>query len=143
MSAGNGIPADYTETDLSAFLIDWDEDGLPDTWERDYFDNITNALASVDTDMDGFTNLEEFICGTHPTQKSSVFTVTNQPSASGMIIRWNALEGRNYRVLNNNAGLGFGSFSPLPGTMVHPQNAYTTTVSAAQSFYKVSVEMSE
>src|SRR6266581_9024597 len=48
-------------------LRDDDNDGLPDAWEQQYFGNPTNALASDDSDGDGFSNLAEYIAGTDPT----------------------------------------------------------------------------
>src|SRR5437764_991033 len=36
-------------------LRDDDNDGLPDSWEQQYFGNPTNAVASDDTDRDGFS----------------------------------------------------------------------------------------
>ena len=52
---------------------DDDNDGLPDSWEEMYADlDQGNADADADVDGDGYTNLEEFIAGTDPTDGNSV-----------------------------------------------------------------------
>lgn len=49
-------------------VVDQDNDGLPDEWEKKYGLNPTDAAdASADSDNDGFTNLEEFVAKTDPT----------------------------------------------------------------------------
>ncbi|NCG28586.1 MAG: hypothetical protein GWP42_13705, partial [Verrucomicrobiales bacterium] len=49
---------------------DNDEDGIPDSWELNYFNNILSDQFS-DPDGDGLTNLEEFNLGTDPTSEDS------------------------------------------------------------------------
>ncbi len=51
--------------------IDTDGDGLPDWWEEKYFGGPTAAVAHEDFDGDGFTNLEEYLAGTDPTDPTS------------------------------------------------------------------------
>lgn len=46
---------------------DSDEDGLLDSWEIEYFGNITYYGSSEDPDGDELTNLEEFNSNTNPT----------------------------------------------------------------------------
>src|SRR5204862_6369465 len=41
-------------------FIDTDTDGLPDAWELRYFNNISSASSTADSDSDLFTNLEEY-----------------------------------------------------------------------------------
>ena len=52
-------------------VVDADGDGLPDEWEARYGLSSNNpADANADTDGDGFTNLEEFLAKTDPTDRS-------------------------------------------------------------------------
>ena len=52
-------------------VLDADQDGLPDEWEKKYGLNVNDpADASADTDGDDFTNLEEFEAKTDPTNKN-------------------------------------------------------------------------
>jgi len=52
-------------------IIDTDSDGLPNIWE--VANNLNTGLndASVDSDLDGFTNAEEYAAGTDPQLASS------------------------------------------------------------------------
>ena len=52
-------------------VLDADNDGLPDEWEKKYGLNSGDASdANADLDGDGFTNLEEFQAKTDPTDKN-------------------------------------------------------------------------
>jgi len=126
---------------------DADSDSLPDSWEQQYFNGPTNAIADADDDGDGFSNLQEYISGFNPTNGTSFFKVTTfeTPSATngGFIVRWNAVTGRVYGVLWTTNLLN--SFQPLNTNIVWPQASYTDTVNSAKSrnFYKVKVQMTE
>ncbi len=58
------VPAGAVDPD------DTDNDGLPDTWERLHFGDLTQ-LETGDFDDDGLTNLEEFNTGANPKVKDS------------------------------------------------------------------------
>ena len=52
-------------------VLDMDKDGLPDEWEKRYGLNPGDASdADKDTDGDDFTNLEEFLAKTDPTDRN-------------------------------------------------------------------------
>ena len=49
---------------------DTDHDGMPDTWELEYqLDPNEASDGSIDSDNDGYTNVEEYLNGTGPRQK--------------------------------------------------------------------------
>jgi pectate lyase len=49
--------------------VDTDADGMPDDWERKFGLNPNDpADAAHDLDQDGYTNLEEYLNGTNPTE---------------------------------------------------------------------------
>lgn len=46
---------------------DTDGDGMPDTWEENHgFDPLDPNDADEDADLDGVTNLNEYLLGTNP-----------------------------------------------------------------------------
>lgn len=50
-------------------LVDTDQDGMPDVWERRHGLNVNNPADGIaDPDKDGYTSLEEFLNGTDPKQ---------------------------------------------------------------------------
>ena len=54
----------------SAPVSDSDNDGLPDIWEEQFFDNL-DQTAEGDPDSDGLNNAEEFEAGTKPDNADS------------------------------------------------------------------------
>lgn len=60
------------EKKIDLSTVDSDGDGMPDVWEAKYGLNPQNANdADEDADADGFTNLEEFLAKTDPTDPKS------------------------------------------------------------------------
>ncbi len=62
--------------------IDSDGDGIPDWWMLAYFNHSTgqsndNSLASDDADGSGFSNLQDFLAGTDPTNPNAAFHITD------------------------------------------------------------------
>jgi pectate lyase len=50
---------------------DSDQDGMPDHWEREHGFNPTDGSdGASDADGDGYTNLEEYLNGTHPRRRA-------------------------------------------------------------------------
>lgn len=54
---------------------DTDGDRLLDTWERLYFTLIENVDGSADFDLDGRSDYDEFVSGSHPKNSASYFHV--------------------------------------------------------------------
>ena len=50
-------------------LKDSDNDGMPDNWELKFKLDVQKESNNIDTDSDGYTDLEEFLNNTDPTQK--------------------------------------------------------------------------
>ena len=83
-----------TEPYLNSWWEDWnrtddatdsDADGMPDWWEIKHGFNRTQRTmsggiseAEMDADMDGFTNLEEYVAGTNPRASEVSSNNTNQ-----------------------------------------------------------------
>jgi hypothetical protein len=121
---------------------DSDLDGLPDWWELAYFANPTNAVTTNDADGDGQSNWAEYLAGTGPTDKASVFRITwcAVDEVSGDVgLRWASASNRLYTIgWSTNLQAGFSlltnSLSATP-----PENGFTDTqpVSTNGMFYRV------
>jgi hypothetical protein len=68
----SGFPAiSWPELQQGEATIDEDEDGMPDAWEQRYFGQTGRGSpeeSSGDYDRDGYTDVEEYLNGTNPTQ---------------------------------------------------------------------------
>ena len=76
--------------------LDTDGDGLPDSWELLYFGNLSEA-ANDDPDGDGFTNLQEFLAGTDPTNHASALRIAAiSRNGSDVVVNYSAVSGKKY-----------------------------------------------
>jgi hypothetical protein len=125
-------------------LRDEDNDGLPDAWEQQYFGNPTNAIASDDSDGDGFSNLAEYIASTDPRNADSNLRITQVQAgpALSVTLTWPSTENRIYTV--ERAFDQPGGFAPLAELFGNP---FETSVSdnwptnPPPSFYRVRAEL--
>lgn len=95
----------------------------------------------VDSDGDGFSNLEEFISDTIPTNGLSYFQIESQnESPAGFIIHWTSVSGRVYSV---NWEESLTNSILFLDSINYPQGSYTDAVHSAgeQGFYRLEVEM--
>ncbi len=78
-------------------VIDDDSDGMPDWWERLYFTNGIDAVATDDADGDGGNNWYECMAGTVPTNPASRFEASVAVSnGTGYLVRWPSASNRIY-----------------------------------------------
>ena len=84
-----------------AGVIDRDLDGLPDDYEiRAGLSIDDDRDAESDQDGDGQTLYQEYVAGTDPTNRLSVFHIIDmiKSPAAGCRVRWTSAAGRRYRV---------------------------------------------
>jgi hypothetical protein len=80
---------------------DYNFDGLDDRFQRQYFSPWTRpeAAPSADPDQDGYSNRDEFLYGTDPTDPASLPRVQSvRLDASGATVTWPSAPGKRYQV---------------------------------------------
>ena len=140
--------SDY-DADNVGNLCDPDIDGdfLPNDWETAYgFDNFSPApfLAEtyLDPDGDGLFNVDEFICGTDPTNSASGFWVTGITEGGGQRVVFPSATGRTYAIQFSTA-LVSDSWADL-FTNISGSNVQTTVIDPASGMgrsYRVRAKM--
>ena len=100
-----------------------------------------NGGAYEDWDEDGFLNLYEERAGTNPTNALSLLAVVSLTSASGDVISWWSVTGKQYSVwISTNLPAGFG-FLQGPILATPPLNTHTAAlVEADCRFYRITVD---
>lgn len=127
------------ESSMFDVIFDTDCDGLHDCWEVSYFGSVTNCLPLLDADGDGFSNLDEFISDTDPTNSASVLKIYSQSGSAGYGIKWNAISGRVYAVsFSTNLLNGFQSLETnIPWT----RGSFSNSMGFPCVYYKLNVRM--
>ena len=108
-------------------IQDGDHDGMPDKYESaNQFASNNAADATLDSDGDGMTNLQEYYAGTDPRSAASVLKISSTDFSGGMVrLGFQSVAGKTYRVeYNDNAGNG--SWNVLA------DNIYTTNSTLVQ-----------
>lgn len=150
LSPGGGLPSDFNPSNLNGYPscpleMDSDADGMPDWWEQSLFGGLTNGSPYVDSDGDGVCNLEEWICGTCPTNSASIFKASDTAPAPGFgtTISWPSLSNRLY-LLEFSSNLVDG-FSVLADNLeaTPPLNTHTDSTHEASGtlFYQIRARM--
>jgi hypothetical protein len=83
------------------WIVDSDMDQMPDDWELLYYGSTTGAVASVDTDGDGYDAWQEYILGSNPTNGGSSFLFEPspaQPTNTTFSVDFTTVPGRLYTV---------------------------------------------
>ena len=118
-----------------------------DAWRADWFtetQRTNNAVSGPDVYFDGdvFSNWEEYIAGTDPTDAQAFLTVTMQPTAlNGYILSWASVSGRVYSIdWSTNLMQGF---TLLEENIPWPQSGYTDQIHQAETegFYRMDVSL--
>lgn len=86
--------------------------GIPNGWKQQYgFDPFDPTVDNADPDGDGFTNLQEYLAGTDPTNSASVFCITSlAATGNDLLVSWKTGIGRT-NALQATAGDGSGSYN--------------------------------
>jgi len=138
--------SDGRHSELSALAFsktwgrDYNADGLPDDWQREYFGKTVTTWpeASADSDADGATNGEEFAAGTDPSDKSDSLTVSLAKLERGQRLEWNARPGALYQ-LQHTAALGSGSWANVGEPVLALEGRAGITLESVEhmKFYRI------
>jgi len=83
---------------------DSDTDGLPDAWELAHGLNPDSAGdAASDPDRDGLSNLQEYLCDTHPRQASSRLELLAFRDRGMLELRFRVRPNRTYAIQSRDA----------------------------------------
>ena len=149
ISSTNGNWSEYGYQIYSVLPLqssaDLDADGMPDQWEGLYFVNIRDALPEQDEDADGYSNLEEYISGSDPLIRESVFRVEasslSEAGTACRVLRWPSIPGRVYSVYwSSNLMNGF---QVLKDNAPWVENVFTDAVHRVgdKGFYRIKVRL--
>lgn len=129
----------------SASDPDSDQDGLPDSWELQYFGNLERD-GTQDANGNGITDVEEYLWGTDPTQaggKKPVPSITAQ--GAGFSVTFSTAVGRTYQVQFKDH-LATGAWQPLGAPVSGTGGTQTVSDSEPSSvgrrFYRLEVRIS-
>ena len=140
-SGGRDAHDRYVLGDVRIYPRDSDTDGLPDSWEREHWDSLTNAPAG-DYDEDGFSNMQELIAGTHPTNGASYLRVALALEEGNVLsLRWAPVTGRFYTIQSSTSLRGGFESGPIPG-IPGTSGAWTDPAppTGGQKLYRLSAE---
>jgi len=123
-------------------MIDTNNNGMADSWERTYFGSASAGRTEfTDTDGDGMTDSNEFLAGTNPTNALSYFRFLTPAVQNTGAVRfdWPSVPGRSYRI--SSAGPSLLDWAPATdwmranGTVL----SFTTNVTDGTRFYRLEV----
>jgi len=121
-------------------MVDLNENGMSDVWERKY--QVVATDPAADLDDDGQTNLEEYHAGTDPKNSDSFLSLDEiTPHSSALLVSWNTKIGQVYQV-QHSADLLTGSWVD-DGEAVIGRGGMMVVASAApsgqQRFFRVRI----
>lgn len=115
-----GVPSQlvYQANEVVLYIDDTDQDGLPDTWEQNHFQSLTQT-ATGDADGDGQSNETELLTGTDPADGSSAFVASIVSSGpNNLLISWPSVPGKTYRLESSPSPAGpWATQMTVPGAV--------------------------
>lgn len=120
---------------------DLDMDGIPNGWEAQY-GTPTGLVASADNDNDGYSNLEEYIADTNPTNASDVLNISGISTGTNQVVSFTGRVDRAYRLLYTTNNLADSNLiwqttdtNWIAGNGIH--SSISTTNSEPKTFYRL------
>lgn len=119
---------------------DINRDGFDDRFQREFFVTpfAANAAPGLDPDGDGFSNYDEYVAGSNPTDRNSVLRFESITwNAAGATLRWNSAAGRKYRLSTRDpraAGANWVSLGQVTSSGPQTDYAHPGASSAAMLY---------
>jgi hypothetical protein len=129
--------------EISTAFPDYNFDGLDDEFQRQYFARWTapEAAPAADPDGDDFSNQDEFLYGTDPTDPSSFPKVQSvRLDASGATVTWPSAPGKRYQVYSRpqlDSVRGWQAIGAPVTSAGNVTNFLDTTATNGWRFYRV------
>ncbi|MCH6255697.1 hypothetical protein MLD52_04015 [Puniceicoccaceae bacterium K14] len=119
---------------------DADGDGLPNEFELEFFGNETSANPNDDSDKDGFTELEEFVMGTDPTDPLSSLRLSIKLDEKIVHISLASNLGRLYILKGSEDLIEFTEIEIKEGT--GEEIVFSLSLEEYRRFFQIGVELS-
>jgi hypothetical protein len=122
----------YSSIRVISFAMDSYSEGIPDSWRLSYFGNKnpstgTKHHAADDADGDGYSNLQEYLFGSNPTNRTSNLRITSFKTTT---LQWQA---RGYEVYELLCSTNFTTWTRVVSPLVP-----TNSTGAASGYCKAS-----
>ena len=128
---------------ISHAMVDENNNGLSDVWERAY--GAESLISSEDEDGDGISNAEEAICGTDPFDDQSFLKINNLNYVNnGLVLRWQSTIGTQYR-LESSPDMALSSWTEeanIPKGAGGIRSVIIDKLPANSAFFRLSVKES-
>ncbi|MES2982476.1 MAG: IPT/TIG domain-containing protein [Verrucomicrobiota bacterium] len=123
--------------------VDTDSDGMEDGWEITHFGGLGASNGTADGDGDGFTDQQEYRCGTDPTDSKSALKIasTNTISTTEMVLTFHAVAGKTYKLMAS-PNLTVSSWQPIQTGIigVSPTTSVSVPIQGNAMFFMIGVE---
>jgi hypothetical protein len=132
--------APYATIRVVSYNVDSYSEGIPDWWRLSYFGTVNPSVgtkhhAGDDADGDGYSNLQEYLCGSNPTNRASNLRITSIGTSA---IQWQSKGYEVYEVLSSSNYTGW----IRAGSPVVPTNSIASapwlTNGTGRQFFRVS-----
>ena len=130
--------------DTGGRSYDSDGDGLPDWWEKLYFNDPRAAVTTADSDGDGQSDYAEYMAGSNPLDSQSVFKITGiqavkETNGTTVTIRWASFEGSTYSIWRATLPQGPYVVTATNIAATPPLNVISNTTLGTSTYFRVGV----